>query len=115
MIYKAAENLGGLESIGIKVNPKAAVFGFGLIHGLGLATKLQEISISEDGLLGNLIAFNVGVEMGQILALSFLVIIIFALKTIPRYGSYYLASNVLIMIGGIILTVYQLTAYVLPS
>ena len=115
VIYKAAENLGGLESIGVKVNPKAAVFGFGLIHGLGLATKLQEISISEDGLLGNLIAFNVGVEMGQILGLSFLVIIIFALKTIPRYGSYYLASNVLIMIGGIILTVYQLTAYALLS
>ena len=115
VIYKAAENLGGLESIGVKVNPKAAVFGFGLIHGLGLATKLQEISISEDGLLGNLIAFNVGVEMGQILGLSFLVIIIFALKTIPRYGSYYLASNVLIMIGGIILTAYQLTAYALLS
>ena len=115
VIYKAAENLGALESIGLKIDPKAAVFGFGLIHGLGLATKLQEISISEDGLLGNLLAFNVGVEVGQILGLSFLVIMIFALRTNTRYRSYYIASNVLIMTGGIILTAYQLTGYAFLS
>ena len=91
------------------------MFGFGLIHGLGLATKLQEISISEDGLLGNLLAFNVGVEVGQILGLSFLVIMIFALRTNTRYRSYYIASNVLIMTGGIILTAYQLTGYAFLS
>ena len=91
------------------------MFGFGLIHGLGLATKLQEISISEDGLLGNLLAFNVGVEVGQILGLSFLVIMIFALRAKTRYRSYYVASNVLIMTGGVILTAYQLTGYALLS
>ena len=51
---------------GFQPNTKAATFIFGLFHGLGLATKILDYQVSSDGLLINLISFNVGVEIGQI-------------------------------------------------
>jgi len=99
--YKAFENLGGfvavksyLPSVGL------SVFGFGLIHGLGLATKLQDVYSGGDGLLINLIAFNVGVELGQILALAMLLGLLFIFRT---HGSFmrgaYLCNFVLLVCG----------------
>ena len=71
MVYKAFDNIGGFKKfLGFEPNAKVAVLVFGLFHGFGLATKLQELALSRTGLITNIISFNVGVEIGQILALS---------------------------------------------
>jgi len=77
VIYKGFDNLGGFKRcFNWQPNTKAAVLIFGLFHGFGLATKLQEFQLPEDGLLVNLIAFNIGVELGQFTALIFILIAI---------------------------------------
>src|SRR5215217_618046 len=74
--YKAFDNLSGFKTLaGVQPNPKAAVFGFGLIHGFGLATKLQALNLNPQGLLTNLVSFNVGVEIGQIIALCLILLV----------------------------------------
>ena len=84
--YKAFENLDGFrKSFGWQPNPKAAVLIFGLAHGFGLATKLQGLTLSSDGLVGNIVAFNVGVELGQLLALGMLLIGINAWRAIGSF------------------------------
>src|SRR5215212_7889342 len=66
VVYKALENLDAFERwFGFKPDARAAVLLFGLAHGFGLATKLQEFSLSPEGLVANIVAFNVGVEAGQ--------------------------------------------------
>lgn len=112
VVYKALDNLGGFDRLlGRSFNDKPAVFVFGLFHGLGLATKLQDLSLHEDGLIPNLLSFNLGVEIGQILALLFLVLILNIgqrLNTNPKLGVY---TNLILMAGGFALTTYQLTYY----
>ena len=91
----------------------AAVLIFGLFHGFGLATKLQDFEFDREGLLQNLLAFNVGVEIGQFLALIFIVI---ALTVWRRYSSYLqfaATTNVALMSAGFLLTMYQLAGYVI--
>jgi len=64
--YKAFDNLGGFKTVfGVQPDTRIAVLGFGLVHGFGLATKLQELRLSKDGLVANMVSFNVGVELGQ--------------------------------------------------
>src|SRR3954471_5724151 len=77
VVYKAFDNLGGFQSIfGVQPNNKVAVAGFGLIHGFGLATKLQALRLNPNGLVPNMIGFNVGVEIGQIVALAIILAIL---------------------------------------
>ena len=114
VVYKAFDNLNGFKTLfGVQPNNKIAVAGFGLIHGFGLATKLQALNLNENGLVTNMIGFNIGVELGQIFALS----IILALMVLwRRTASFYrlaAATNVLIMIAGFILMEYQLAGYFL--
>src|SRR4029450_5823155 len=75
VVYKAFENLGGFRALGFQPNTKAAVLFFGFFHGFGLATKLQDLAISSDGLVTNMVSFNVGVEIGQLLALGVMLIV----------------------------------------
>ncbi len=114
VIYKGFDNLGGFQRLfGFQPNTKAAVLIFGLFHGFGLATKLQEFSLPKLDLWKNLLAFNIGVEIGQFLALLFILI---ALNFWRRFNSYYSFSviiNTLLMTGGFILFGYQMTGYVL--
>ena len=71
VVYKALDNVGAFKRLlGFQPNTKAAVLIFGFFHGFGLATKLQEFNLSQDGLIPNILAFNVGVELGQFLALG---------------------------------------------
>src|SRR5262245_9647701 len=71
VVYKAFDNMDGFKRLfGFEPNTKAAVLIFGLFHGFGLATKLQELSLSQEGLVANIVSFNVGVEIGQFLALT---------------------------------------------
>src|SRR5690606_34271983 len=70
VVYKGFENLGGFQRLGWKVDTRAAVFLFGLAHGFGLSTKLQDLALDDEGLIPNMIGFNVGVELGQLAALA---------------------------------------------
>ena len=74
--YKALENLGVLGRWGVSIKPEYAVFAFGLVHGFGLSTKLQDLNLSPDGLLANLISFNIGVELGQFIGVFVIFVVI---------------------------------------
>ena len=114
VVYKGFDNLGGFQRfLGFQPNTKAAVLIFGLFHGFGLATKVQELGPNEDGLVGNILAFNVGVEIGQVLALG---VIVIAMDFWRRSASFYkhaFLTNILLMAGGFVLVGYQLTGYAL--
>ena len=111
VVYKAFENLGGFNRLGIQPNMKAAVLFFGFFHGFGLATKLQDVAISEDGLVTNMISFNIGVEIGQFLALAVILIAFNVWRATGRFTHYAFATNVAIMCAGFMLMGYQLTGY----
>ncbi|MDD9889407.1 MAG: HupE/UreJ family protein [Gammaproteobacteria bacterium] len=114
IVYKAFENLDGFKRLlGFEPNTKIAVFVFGLFHGLGLATKLQEFTISDNGLVTNIISFNVGVEIGQILALSAVLILLSIWRTNESYLRHAFATNTALMTGGFLLAGYQMSAYLL--
>ena len=113
VVYKAFENLGGFRRLGLQVDTRAAVLLFGLAHGFGLSTKLQDLALSADGLVPNMIAFNVGVELGQFAALA---VILIALDIWRRSGTFQngaYAANTIIMTAGFTLFGYQLTGYAL--
>ena len=112
VVYKAFENMGGFERLlGFRPNTKAAVAIFGLFHGFGLATKLQELRLPENGLVANIISFNVGVEIGQVLALTAVLLLISFWRTRPGFLRHSFAANTALMAGGFILIGYQLAGY----
>ncbi len=116
VVYKGFDNLRGFERIlGFQPNPKAMVFLFGLFHGLGLATKLQELKLSPHGLVLNILSFNVGVELGQILALSGILIFMSYWRRTASFQRQSWNANVLLMTCGFVLMGYQLTGYVLSK
>ena len=113
VVYKGFDNLGGFQRLlGFQPNTKAAVLIFGLFHGFGLATKLQEFSLQGDGLVPNILSFNVGVEIGQFLALGAILIALIWWRTTRSYVRGALATNVFLMTGGFTLIGYQLTGFV---
>lgn len=113
VVYKAVDNLGGVKKLfGRQLNPKIAVFIFGLFHGFGLATKIQELSFSHDGLLGNLISFNIGVEIGQFLALSAILILMTLWRQTAWFGRSAVIANGALMCAGFVLIAYQLSGFI---
>ncbi len=112
MAYKAFDNLGGLKTVlGVQPNTKLAVLGFGLVHGFGLATKLQALKLSAEGLVANMIAFNVGVELGQLLALWAILAVMLWWRGRPGFARQAIAANVVIMAVGFLLMEFQLAGY----
>lgn len=112
IVYKAFENVDGFKScLGRQPNPKAAVFLFGLAHGFGLATKLQGLSLSDDGLVGNMIAFNLGVEIGQLFALIFLLTFIRIWRSSETFNRHSYGFNLFLMFAGFTLFGYQVAGY----
>lgn len=112
VVYKALDNLGAYQRwFGVQPNTKAATLIFGLIHGFGLATKIQEYEISPDGLVPNLLAFNVGVEVGQLLALAVILIGMSFWRRSAGFVRYAYSANVVMMSAGFILVGMQLTGY----
>jgi hypothetical protein len=112
--YKAFDNLGGFKSVfGFEPNTKIAVLGFGLAHGFGLATKVQALDPSDNGLIANIVMFNVGVEIGQLLALSLILSFMLWWRRTSSFSRYAVATNVGILIAGFLLTEYQLAGYFL--
>ncbi|MFT4613812.1 MAG: hypothetical protein ACI9NT_000953 [Bacteroidia bacterium] len=112
VVYKAFENMGGFRKVfGIEPDTRIAVLVFGLCHGLGLATKLQGYINSGDGLLTNLISFNVGVELGQLGALSLMLIALVYWRRHAGFERHAFAANILLMCAGFVLAGNQLTGY----
>jgi hypothetical protein len=112
VVYKALDNLGAFPTLfGVQPNQKAAVLIFGFFHGFGLATKLQDLIASRDGLLPNLISFNVGVEAGQLIALSIILILMTLWRRSESFNRSALVANALLMCAGFILTGYQLAGF----
>jgi hypothetical protein len=112
VVYKGVENIGGFQKMGLAINTKAAVLVFGLFHGLGLATKVMDLDMSPNGLLTNLIAFNVGVELGQVIVLSLVVWLFSMWRDRPSFTRYAFAANVLLILVGLWLTVIQIQGFI---
>lgn len=114
VVYKALDNMGAYKRwFGVQPNTKAAVLIFGFFHGFGLATKLQEFSLSPDGLLVNLISFNVGVEIGQMLALGAILIAMSYWRWTESFSRHAFTANAVLMTAGFVLFGYQLAGYFL--
>ena len=112
VVYKAFDNMDGFRRfLGFEPNTKLAVLIFGLFHGFGLATKLQELALSKNGLLTNIVSFNVGVEIGQVLALTAVLILLSFWRTHRGFLHYAFAANTALMAVGFTLVGYQVAGY----
>ena len=114
VVYKAFENIGGFRhTVGFAPDARVAVLAFGLCHGMGLATRVRELHLAEDGLLVNLASFNVGVELGQCAALAAVVGLLAWWRRQAGFSRSAFAVNVLLMAAGFGLAEYQLAAWLL--
>lgn len=112
VVYKALDNLGAFPLwFGVQPSTKAATLIFGFLHGFGLASKILDYGISPDGLVPNLLAFNVGVEIGQLIALAAILIVMTRWRTSPSFARQAYAANILMMTAGFALMGYQLVGY----
>ena len=112
VVYKAFDNMDGFKRLlGFQPNTKLAVLLFGLFHGFGLATKLQELALTQEGLVANILSFNVGVEIGQACALTAVLIALSYWRVRPGYVQHAFATNTFLMAGGFVLMGYQIAGY----
>ena len=112
VVYKSLDNLGAFQRwFGFQPNTKVATLIFGFFHGFGLSTKIIEYDISPDGLIPNLLAFNVGVEIGQLLALAAILIVMGYWRRTASFWRHAYTANVIVMTAGFVLIGYQLTGY----
>jgi hypothetical protein len=112
VVYKAFDNLGGFRRLlGRQPDTRAAVLVFGFFHGFGLATKLQDFALAREGLIPKIIAFNVGVEIGQLVALAAIVVAMGFWRRTPAFRRQAFAANVIVMTCGFLLMGYQLAGY----
>ena len=111
--YIAFHNLEGFKKwLNVRApNMLAMIFGLGLIHGLGLSTRLQQLPLSEDNLLMNIISFNVGIELGQISALAVMLILMAAFRKSHVFKSFSKAANTFLIIAGGYLFLMQMHGY----
>lgn len=112
IVYKALDNMGAFQRwFGFQPNPKVATLIFGLFHGFGLADKILDYELSPDGLIFNLIFFNIGVEIGQLLALGAILIAISYWRKSPSFMRHAYNANVVMMMLGFLLMGYQIVGY----
>ncbi len=112
IVYKALDNMGAYQSwFGFQPNTRIATLIFGLFHGFGLATKILDYKMSSEGLIPNLLAFNIGVELGQIMGLAIILIIMGYWRRSAKFMDHAYNANVLLMAGGFIFVGYQLTGF----
>jgi hypothetical protein len=113
VVYKAFDNLGGFKRLfGRQPDTRAAVLIFGFFHGFGLATKLQDFALAREGLVPKIVAFNVGVEAGQLVALTVILVAMGFWRRTPAFRRQAFAANVIVMTCGFLLMGYQLAGYV---
>lgn len=115
--YKAFDNLGGFKTYLKMKSPNLMwmVFAFGLIHGFGLSTRLQQLPLAEDGLVFRILAFNVGVELGQIAALAIMLFLLSGWRRMASFKRFSQATNGLLMVLGFLLLLMQLHGYLHSS
>jgi len=112
IVYKALDNMGAYQRwFGFQPNTKIATLVFGLFHGFGLATKLLDYKVSPDGLIPNLISFNIGVELGQLMGLAMILIAMGFWRRSGDFMRHAYAAQVVLMTGGFLLVGYQLTGF----
>ena len=112
IVYKALDNMGAYQRwFGVQPNTKVATFLFGLLHGFGLATKILQYELSTDGLLANLIFFNIGVEIGQLLALAAILMVMTYWRKSGNFLHHAYHTNAVVMMLGFLLMGYQMTGY----
>jgi HupE / UreJ protein len=112
VVYKAFDNMDGFQRfLGFQPNAKLAVLIFGLFHGFGLATKLQDLTLTKNGLVANILSFNVGVEIGQVLALTAVLIALSVWRTRSGFLRHAFATNAMLMCAGFLLVGYQVAGY----
>ena len=112
VVYKGFENIGGFEAlVGLRPDSRLAVFGFGLCHGFGLASRLQELGLRPRGLYANLLSFNVGVEVGQVLALSAVLMILALWRSRKSFAHHAFLTNSLLMAAGFVLLGLHVVGY----
>lgn len=114
IVYKGFENIGGFKRVlGFQPDTRVAVLVFGLFHGFGLATKLQQFQLSPNGLVTNIVSFNVGVELGQFTALTGVLIALTYWRTRPGYLQHAYVTNAALMTAGFIFAGYQLAGFMI--
>ncbi len=110
--YIGYENLGGFRKLFDKSPDFTwAVFIFGLIHGLGLSTRLQQLPLGDEGIVWRILSFNLGIELGQIFALCLMITLLFRWRHAPfflRVGTF---SNNGLIIAGVFLFLMQMHGY----
>lgn len=113
VLYKGFENLGGFQKFMKTNSPNLLmmVFIFGLIHGFGLSTRLQSFDLGAGQFLAKIVCFNIGVELGQVLALIPIVFVISKWKSRDSYQVFYKAVNWFLVIAGILLFIFQMYGY----
>lgn len=112
VFYKGFENLGGFKKLKVKSPNLLLMVGlFGLIHGFGLSTRLQSFDIGQEKFLVKILCFNLGVEVGQVLALIPIVFAITFLRKHKQFPAFYKAINWYLILAGIYLFVYQLYGF----
>lgn len=111
--YIAFANLDGFKKYwNVKApNLLYMIVGLGLIHGLGLSTRLQQLPLSEDQLLLNIISFNVGIELGQVLALTVMLVILAGWRKSESFTQFSRVSNMFLIIAGFYLAMMQMHGY----
>lgn len=110
--YKGFENIGGFRTLfGAQPDPRLAVLCFGLVHGFGLATKLQALDLNPNGLIANLLSFNVGVEIGQVVALTLILAVMALWRRSHLFGASAGAANIVLILAGFVLAGEQLAGY----
>lgn len=114
IVYKGFENIGGFRRLlGFQPDTRVAVLIFGLFHGFGLATKLQQFQLSPNGLVENIVSFNVGIEIGQLLALTAVLIALTYWRSRPGYLRHAYVTNAALMTAGFVFAGYQLAGFVI--
>jgi hypothetical protein len=114
VVYKAFDNMDGFQRfLGFQPNTRAAVLVFGLFHGFGLATRLQDFALPKNGLVTNIVSFNIGVEFGQVLALMGVLVALSYWRTHRGFLRHAFVTNTALMAGGFLLVGYQLAGYVI--
>jgi hypothetical protein len=116
VVYKALDNMDVFRRfLGFEPDTRIAVFVFGLFHGFGLATRLQAFALPSNGLVANIVSFNIGVEVGQALALTVVLAFLTVWRARPGYLSHAFVTNAILMAAGFLLIGYQLSGYVLAA
>ena len=116
VVYKALDNMGAYQRwFGFQPHTKAATLIFGLFHGTGLASKILDYNVAEEGLLANLLAFNVGVELGQLSALAVILIVMGYWRKSASFMRQAYTTNVIMMSMGFMLMGLHITGYIVAS